>query len=168
LAIPCLLETRISGHLFQDVFVGLGKRFRPDVPSAPMGRGQAPLSQHGLMALLLDNRHMAMVEDRQMPNFQPVFLIDQSSAPYASHLVRRLEFSLSKTNPGARMRLIAARRRQSRYLFEGWDFGSVAGVATDSAGILATDCWRASSFSVSVAICLESFFVSACWAASWS
>jgi hypothetical protein len=51
---------------------------------------------------------------------------------------------------------------QSRYLFEGWAFGSVTGVATDSAGILATDCRRASNFSVSVAICLESFFVSAC------
>ena len=51
---------------------------------------------------------------------------------------------------------------QSRYLFDGWAFGGVAGVATDSVGILATDCWRASSFSVSVAICLESFFVSAC------
>ena len=57
---------------------------------------------------------------------------------------------------------------QSRYFFEGWAFGSEAGVATDSAGILATDCWRASNFSVSVAICMESFFVSACWAASWS
>ena len=71
--------------------------------------------------LILDNRHMAMVEDRQMRNFQPVFLIDHdgvklyidpSSAPYASHLVRRLEFSLSKTNTGARMRWIAARRPQ--------------------------------------------------------
>jgi len=71
--------------------------------------------------LILDNRHMAMVEDRQMPNFQPVFLIDHngvklyidpSSAPYASHLVRRLEFSLSKTKTGAQMRWIAARRPQ--------------------------------------------------------
>ena len=70
--------------------------------------------------LILDNRHMAMVEDRQVPNFQPVFLIahdevklyiDPSTAP-SSHLVRRLEFSLSKTNTGARMRLIAARRLQ--------------------------------------------------------
>ena len=55
-----------------------------------------------------------------------------------------------------------SRPPQSRYLFEGWAFGSVTDVATDGAGILATDCWRASSFSVSVAICLESFFVSAC------
>ena len=71
--------------------------------------------------LILDNRHMAMVEDRQMPNFQPVFLIDHggvksyvepSSAPNASHLVRRLEFSLSKANTGAQMRWIAARRPQ--------------------------------------------------------
>ena len=71
--------------------------------------------------LILDNRHMAMVEDRQMRNFQPVFLIDHdgvklyvepSSAPNASHLVRRLEFSLSKTNTGAQMRWIAARRPQ--------------------------------------------------------
>ena len=71
--------------------------------------------------LILDNRHMAMVEDRQMRNFQPVFLIDHdgvklyidpSSAPYASHLVRRLEFSLSKTKTGAQMRWIAARRPQ--------------------------------------------------------
>jgi hypothetical protein len=56
---------------------------------------------------------------------------------------------------------------QSRYFFEGAAFGN-AGFAIDSAGILATDCWRASNFSVRVAICLESFFVSACWAASWS
>jgi len=57
---------------------------------------------------------------------------------------------------------------QSRYFFEGWAFGSDVGVATDSAAILVTDCWRASNFSVSVAICFESFFVSACWAASCS
>ena len=44
--------------------------------------------------------------------------------------------------------------------------GLCVGVATDSAATLATDCWRASSFSASVAICLESFFVSACWAPS--
>ena len=71
--------------------------------------------------LMLDNRRMAMIEDRQMPNFQPVFLIDHggvksyvepSSAPNASHLVRRLEFSLSKANTGAQMRWIAARRPQ--------------------------------------------------------
>jgi hypothetical protein len=64
---------------------------------------------------------MAMVEDRQLPNFQPVFLIDHdgvksyidpSSAPNASHLVRRLEFSLGKTKTGAQMRRIAARRPQ--------------------------------------------------------
>jgi len=57
--------------------------------------------------LILDNRHMAMVEDRQMSNFQPVLLIDHygvkfyidpSSTPYASHLVQRRELSLSKTN----------------------------------------------------------------------
>ena len=51
---------------------------------------------------------------------------------------------------------------QSRYFFEGWAFGSDVGVATDSAAILVTDCWRASNFSVSIAICFESFFVSAC------
>ena len=71
--------------------------------------------------LILDNRHMAMVEDRQMPNFQPVFLIghdgvksyiDPSSAPNALHLVRRLEFSTSKTSTGAQMRRIVTRRPQ--------------------------------------------------------
>jgi hypothetical protein len=44
--------------------------------------------------------------------------------------------------------------------FEGW--GSGTGAVTDGAGILATDCWRASSFSVSVATCSESFLVSVC------
>jgi predicted transglutaminase-like cysteine proteinase len=71
--------------------------------------------------LILDNRHMAMIEDRKIPNFRPVFLIDHdgvksyidpSSAPNASHLVRRLGFSLSKTNTRAQMRRIAARRPQ--------------------------------------------------------
>ena len=71
--------------------------------------------------LMLDNRRMAMVEDRQMLNYQPVFLIDHdgvksytdpSSAPNASHLVRRPEFSLSKTKTEAQMRWIAARRPQ--------------------------------------------------------
>jgi predicted transglutaminase-like cysteine proteinase len=69
--------------------------------------------------LMLDNRHMVMVEDRQMPNYQPVFLInhdgvksyiDPSSSPVASHHVRRLEWSLSKIKTGARMRWIVARR----------------------------------------------------------
>jgi predicted transglutaminase-like cysteine proteinase len=71
--------------------------------------------------LILDNRSMAMVEDRQIPNFRPVFLIDHdgvklyidpSSTPNASQIVRRLEFSLSKINIGAQMRRIAARRPQ--------------------------------------------------------
>src|SRR4029077_9975467 len=69
--------------------------------------------------LILDNRHMAMGEDRQIPNFRPEFLIghngvksyiDPPLAPNASHRVRRLEFSLSKTNTGAQMRRVAARR----------------------------------------------------------
>jgi predicted transglutaminase-like cysteine proteinase len=69
--------------------------------------------------LMLDNRHMVMVEDRQMPNYQPVFLINHdgvksyiepSSSPIASHHVRRLELSLSNTKTGAQMRWIVARR----------------------------------------------------------
>ena len=71
--------------------------------------------------LMLDNRRMAMIEDRKMPNFQPVLLIDHggiksyvepSSAPNTSHLVRRLKFSLSKANTGGQMRWIVARRPQ--------------------------------------------------------
>ena len=71
--------------------------------------------------LILDNRHMAMGEDRQIPNFRPEFLIDHNgvrsyidppSAPNASHPVRRLEFFLSKTNTGAQMRRVAAQRPQ--------------------------------------------------------
>ena len=71
--------------------------------------------------LMLDNRRMAMIEDRKMPNFQPVLLIDHggiksyvepSSASNTSHLVRRLKFSLSKANTGGQMRWIVARRPQ--------------------------------------------------------
>ena len=40
-------------------------------------------------------------------------------------------------------------------------FAGEMGAATGGAGMLATDCWRASSFSVIAAICSDSFFVSA-------